>query len=181
MRKFLAIMLAGLILMLCACGDKKSDSSSKIKKERSISDVDKLKNANEKAKIIYTKINNLIYDYELDYKDGKLSDIESSMNNKAIEIVELKDSTNPFDNALYKVLNEGEYNGDEKTVTYGTVFFNVRALELDDKTSYYVYYAQWADDKDSGIVGQYPDSELDSKIVHRIGEKFEPGVYQGEH
>lgn len=183
MKKVVAVMLAGIMLLLCACGDSKNDDSSRKKEESSISDVDKLKEANENAKILFTKVNNLIFDYELDYKGAKLSDIDDCMNNLEIELKDLKNSSNPFDNALYKVLTEGEYISDEKLITSGKIYFSIEKIEYDGKTDYLAMYAQWADSKesDNGIIGQYPNSELDSSIGHKMGKEFVPGEYQTEH
>lgn len=132
-------------------------------------DMEKLKEANENAKLLFTVVNSSITDMIADGNVGTVEEYKNSDNyGKVIDLNERTErwsgeiiDVNSADYIDYSICSTFRYSGADK----GYIYF-----EIDDENN--VVAAQWAESTIEGIVGQYPDPEKDPSAVHKIGYKF---------
>lgn len=132
-------------------------------------DLEKLKEANSNAKLLFTVVNSSITDLIADGNEVSVQEYKNSDNyGKVISLNELADGFNgriiDVDGAEYIdycICSAFRDNDAEK----GYIYF-----EIDDENN--VVAAQWAESTDEGIVGQYPDPEFDPTVKHKIGEIY---------
>ncbi len=124
--------------------------------------AESLKKANTNAKLVFATVNNSCADL---VADGRRLEIEQYKNTdnyrKAVRISDLEnaDADNWIEYSIYKAF-EDNYAAD------GYIYF-----ELDEQEG--VTFAQWAENDETGIVGQYPDPETDPDKKHKIGQRIE--------
>ena len=116
-----------------------------------------LKLANVNAKLLFTTVNNQLADM---VAEGEMDGISGCCSGQLVRVDSLSNSDNPIDVAIYNTLMDNAA-GD------GYIYF-----ELSEDGYFNVLFAQWSENEDSGIVGQYPEPETDPEAVHVLGEVY---------
>ena len=132
-------------------GDAEADSKSASALDEYVG-KSKLKTVNTAAKLVFTTVNS-----EISWliADGKRKEINDGLCGP-VDVDDL-DTSDPLQKAVKTAMEE---NGSDS----GTVSFYVEGKK--------VQWAQYAEDEDSEMVGQYPDPESDPEKEHTIGDQF---------